>query len=194
MPSFILTSNIFERFGAYLSRQLIKKYLPSQTKYILDVGCGFNAHNSINLKKKGYQIHLLDEKINKTIQGNNVKIYEGDFFKILPKLNKNFYEFIINVNVLEHLTDRRIFLKHLYYNLKTDGTLIINVPSKLGQIVFEFLSYKLKIMPKEQIEDHKIYYTKKKLMEDLLIAGFEKKNIKIFYVKFGMCIFVVLKK
>ena len=52
MPSFILTSNIFERFGAYLSRQLIKKYLPSQTKYILDVGCGFNAHNSINLKKK----------------------------------------------------------------------------------------------------------------------------------------------
>lgn len=61
MPSFLLTKNIFERFGAYLSHKLIIKYLPSQIKYILDVGCGFNAHNSINLNKR-YNIHLLDKK------------------------------------------------------------------------------------------------------------------------------------
>lgn len=194
MPSFKLTSNIFEKFGVYLSHRLIKKNLPPETKYLLDVGCGFYAHNSLHLKNKGYQIHLVDQKIDNTIKGNDIKIFEGDLFNILLKLNNNFYDFIINLNVLEHLNERKLFLSYLYSNLKNGGTLIINVPSKLGQTILEFLAYNLKLIPHEQIADHKINYTKKKLKEDLLAAGFEMKNIQISYSKFGMCIFAKLSK
>ena len=63
--------------------------------------------------------------------------------------------------VLEHLSYPEDILKEIHRVLKKDGRLIITVPSKIAKPILEFLSYKMNVIDRLEIEDHKKYYNKK---------------------------------
>jgi hypothetical protein len=68
------------------------------------------------------------------------------------------------------------------------------VPSVWSKPLLEFFAYKLHIIDKVEIEDHKKYYKKDSLIESLELAGFSKKNIKHQYFELYMNNFVLAQK
>ena len=94
--------------------------------------------------------------------------------------------------VLEHLSYSEDILKEIHRVLKKDGRLIITVPSKIAKPILEFLSYKMHVIDRLEIEDHKKYYNKKDIFEAAEISNFIVEKHK--YFQLGCNNFAILKK
>ena len=60
--------------------------------------------------------------------------------------------------------------------------------------MLEFLAFKLKIIDKNEILDHKKYYDKNAILDLLMKSWFKKKNIVHKYFQFFMNNYSVAKK
>ena len=94
--------------------------------------------------------------------------------------------------VLEHLSYSEDSLKEIHRVLKKDGRLIITVPSKIAKPILEFLAYKMYVIDRLEIEDHKKYYNKKDIFEAAEISNFIVEKHK--YFQLGCNNFAILKK
>ncbi|WP_206750341.1 methyltransferase domain-containing protein [Helicobacter sp. MIT 05-5293] len=77
------------------------------------------------------------------------------------------FEIITLLAVLEHLHHPIDMLNEIKRVLVPHGILLLTVPSHAAKPVLEFLSYKLHIISKEEILDHKRYYNKKDIVNSL---------------------------
>ncbi len=93
---------------------------------------------------------------------------------------------------IEHLEKPEINLREIYRLLKPGGKLILTTPSLAAKPILEFIAYKLKIIDAAEIRDHKFYYTKQTLSQDLAKAGFENFELSTF--QFGLNLSVVAHK
>ncbi len=114
-------------------REMIISRLPRQVKNVLDVGSG-SAWVAQKLIPQGLNITSLDiSKLNieKAIKINSHSRHTGivgDSFN-LPFLDNSF-DCVISSEVIEHITDPKIFVGELFRVVKTGGTLIITTPYK----------------------------------------------------------------
>lgn len=129
---------------------LSNRWIPKETKTLLDVGCSFGHGTNIFSKKskKTYGIDPNKELI-KIAKKNYPKInfQEGTMEK--TKFPKEFFDTIIVNDVLEHTPNEINSLNEMYKILKPGGILIITTPHK-G--LFSFLDV-----------DNYTYYMKKHL-------------------------------
>lgn len=169
----------------------IRKFVNFNNKIILDLWCWYNA-NLLNYIKNNFspkKLIAFDIKLNtKLLEKNEITTFEWN-------LDENFNlpekpDLIICTAVLEHLNDPIKFLKQIYKNLSPNWYLILTVPSIRSKPVLEFLALKLNLIDKEEILDHKEYYTRKKLIEYLTKAWFSKESIKHKYFEIYMNNFI----
>jgi hypothetical protein len=78
--------------------------------------------------------------------------------------------------------------------LRPGGVLLVNVPTWLGKIFLEYAAFDLKLAPKEEMDDHKMYYNKRDLWPVLVKAGFLPSSLKLRYHKFGLNLFASARK
>jgi 2-polyprenyl-3-methyl-5-hydroxy-6-metoxy-1,4-benzoquinol methylase len=113
------------------SRQSIKKAVPSNTKLLLDVGCG-GAWVAEHFTTKNVQVISLDVSTKNPIQAlqkvnnENHAAVVADVFN-LPFTN-NTFDTIIASEVIEHLVDPSLFVAKLLAVLKPNGKLILMTP------------------------------------------------------------------
>jgi 2-polyprenyl-3-methyl-5-hydroxy-6-metoxy-1,4-benzoquinol methylase len=113
------------------SRQSIKKAVPSNTKLLLDVGCG-GAWVAEYFTAKNTQVISLDVSTKNPILAlqkvNNVNhaAVVADVFH-LP-FASNTFDTIIASEVIEHLIDPKLFVTKLLDVLKPNGKLILMTP------------------------------------------------------------------
>lgn len=184
--------------GVLLSRIRVAKF----HKYIkksgdpvelLDIGCGYEAHLSINFINKVERIYLADVSINTNLlRFPGVVFLRGDLNKTVKSLSDNSIDLIIASNVIEHLSDPRFILMELSRLLKPGGMLMIIVPNWRGKSLLEFMAFKLRISPAYEINDHKWYFSKSELWTLIRSAGFSPEFIKIKTVKFGTCTYAIV--
>lgn len=99
---------------------------------ILEVGCGIGNFSEI---LAGYgQLTAIDinqayVKEAKRGVGKKAEIGVGDIEKGKYFFDKNFFDSIVCINVLEHIKDDRIALENIYKLLSPQGFLILLVPS-----------------------------------------------------------------
>ncbi|WKZ25991.1 MAG: class I SAM-dependent methyltransferase [bacterium] len=174
----------------YLRFNKINKYIP-QNCVLLDLGCGYNGtllkkyRNSI---KKGVGIDLsVNDK------DTDIKLIEGRIDKKI-KLRSNEFDIITSLAVIEHVESPKTMLKEAYRLLKKDGILLITTPSKYNKPILEFLAFRINVISKDEIKDHKRYYDKFSLEKELALAGFSKNKIKVEYFQLGLNIFAIAKK
>jgi SAM-dependent methyltransferase len=154
---------------------------------ILDAGMGFGQ----------YDYFLLNYFKNSTLLGLDVKEeqvedcnfffshygYSNAKFEVadLTKLDyKENFDFILSVDVMEHIEDDRTVFKNFNNALKPGGKLLINSPSNLGG------SDAHSDEDESFIEEHaRNGYSKEDLKEKLTEAGFSKIQINYTYGKFG---------
>jgi len=178
-----------EKFLQLLRFRKIFPYVSKKSK-VLDIGCGYNGALLSLVSSRISEGMGIDISVSKNIIANNIKLIS----QRNAKLPKNYFDLVTCLAVVEHLENPRILLTKAFDALKKKGKLILTTPTPIAKPILEFLAFKLKIISKQEIEDHKKYYNKMKLKDLLISCGFKRKGIEIKSFVFGLNTFAVAKK
>lgn len=167
---------------------------------ILDIGCGPEprfyhfAKNKIQIKKYiGIDPHLSESIINQYKNDKNVDLIASKVNSVLP-FSDSSVDIIVAFAVLEHLNNPKKVISECVRILKKGGKAVFTTPTPRAKKILEFLSYRLNVISKEEIDEHNFYYDKEKL--ENLISKKDQINIKIShqYFEFGLNNIFVIKK
>lgn len=100
----------------------IKKYAPSMTGKLLDVGCGRKPYKSLFTVDKYIGIEI-DSERSRTTSAADV-FYDGNLF---PFIDGEFDCILCN-QVLEHVFNPELFLHEINRVIKNDGFLLLSIP------------------------------------------------------------------
>lgn len=180
---------ILEELLQFIRFQRVFPYINSRSK-VLDVGCGYNGAMLSAISSKIYEGMGIDVSVSKKTIANNIKLSS----QRSAKLQKNYFDLATCLAVVEHLEKPIALLKIAYKSLKKNGKLIITTPSPIAKPILEFLAFRLGIVSKQEIKDHKKYYSKDELISLLVSCGFKQKCIEVKSFSFGMNTFAIAKK
>lgn len=99
------------------------------------------------------------------------------------------FDLVTMLAVLEHLEQPKAILREIYRILDTGGELVLTVPSKLAKPVLEFLAFRVGVVSRTEIADHKAYYNRSSLVHILASTGFTVREHS--YFQLGMNNFCV---
>jgi ubiquinone/menaquinone biosynthesis C-methylase UbiE len=111
--------------------------------------------------------------------------------KTLPFENSSF-DVVTMIAVLEHLEHPIEICQEIHRILKPNGSLVLTVPSVWSQPVLEFLSFKLGVVSRDEIADHKLYHNRLSLEFLGKKSGLKIKKHK--YFQLWMNNFCILSK
>lgn len=170
-------------------RKQIRELFPSDKKmYIFDAGMGFGQYSYFMAKRyknaKILAVDVKDEQVadckyffDKTGYGNRVKFEIADLLKINYQ---NEFDFILSVDVMEHIHEDQLVFDNFYKALKPGGMLLVNTPSNLGGSDADSED------DTSFIEEHaRNGYSKEDITEKLNKAGLKIKHFNYTYGKWG---------
>ena len=158
--------------------------LISSRAVVLDAGSGFGQYTwRMSRMNKNWKIDAIDidpyhvkdctEFFKRAGLSGRVKFYEGD----LTSLNTvESYDFILSVDVMEHINDDSQVFRNFYNALREDGLLLISTPSDKGGS--DVHSDKDKSFIDEHVRDG---YSISEITRKLSVAGFDNINVKYTY-------------
>ncbi len=123
----------------YVKHKIKSLYRSNQPKDIFDAGSGFGQY-SYFMAKRFSSVHILGVDVKEDQVSdckyffskcglNNCEFAIGDLTKIE---DGNRYDFILSVDVMEHIEDDIGVFRRFYRALKPGGRVLINTPSNLG--------------------------------------------------------------
>lgn len=157
------------RFG--VAKSLLKNSL-TKDSLILDYGCGPEGKFYKYLKKNGIVFKKYigyDPLLKNEISFKDI-LFTADFKKIMNLK----YDLVTMFAVLEHLEYPGFDFSFLKKILSRNGNLIITTPTKMAKFILEFLSYKVGIISRREIEEHKHYFNMSEISK-----LFKKNNLKV---------------
>ena len=175
---------------AHLRINRIKKYLKKNSR-IIDFGCGSNFALLNCFPKKYFTKYVgIDPLASSKLINDSVEIIKSKIEKSIVKENN--FDTVVMLALLEHVDDPEKIVNKAYKLLKKNGVVVATTPSIIAKPVLEFLSYKLGIVSKREIEEHKQYFTPRFIKNIFYNVGF--KNVIIKRFEFGFNILIVAKK
>jgi len=127
----VLTSkSMYKQYFTY-TRQEMLKFVPSNAKRILDVGCGGGIFGSIvksNLNSEVWGVEICQEAATNAMSKLDCVI-AGDFESDNIRLPLNYFDCIVFNDVLEHFKDPWTILSKSSRYLKEDGFIIASIPN-----------------------------------------------------------------
>ena len=93
--------------------------------------------------------------------------------------------------VLEHLVEPERAVRYVYDVLAPGGCFLFTVPSNAAKPVLEFLSFRLGLVSRQEIEDHKQYFNRDSCLALLKQPGAEFRRVSHKYFQFGLNNYVV---
>jgi ubiquinone/menaquinone biosynthesis C-methylase UbiE len=177
-------SALLEPLLASLRRRRISKHVP-QGAVVADLGCGPDAATLRSMSQRisrGYGIDLTADKA----EFGNVTVLPGNLCEGVP-LNDASVDCVISLAVIEHVDNPPHMLAQAFRVLKAGGLLLMTNPTPRAKPVLEFLSYKLGIVSKDQIIDHKQYIGRREM--ETMLAAAKFTNVRCRTFQFGMNLF-----
>jgi 2-polyprenyl-3-methyl-5-hydroxy-6-metoxy-1,4-benzoquinol methylase len=145
---------------AFLQKRRFKKVLPYLKGSVLDFGGN-------------------DGELKKYVQGDYTLVnYDHS-----PMENK-YFDTIVALAVVEHIPVDDVYSIFKKFKLKQNGVLFLTTPTPMSKPVLEFLAF-LHILDKQNIEEHKHYWTRKEIEALAQSAGFKVKYYKKFQLGFN---------
>ena len=186
-------NSLLDKFLRWRRFREVVRYIPKDS-IVCDIGCGSDAYflkKISTLEKLKYGIGF-DEKI------ENYKDSKFYFKKIriskrIP-LEKESCDRVVMLAVLEHLSNPQEILTECFRILKPAGKLILTTPTPLSKPILEFLAFQLRLIDKNEIEDHKNYFQPAEIREMLIGAGFREHNIKNYFFEFYLNNLIIAQK
>lgn len=188
---------IVDRLGVWLSKRPIERVIARYNHpAVVDLGCGYEAKLLRQLEPKIASGVGVDVSISPSARSASPKLSfaEQPIEEVVQSLGEQRFDVVMLVSVLEHLWNPADVLATCYRLLKPGGSLIVNVPNWRGKVFLEFSAFKLGMSPAIEMDDHKMYYSKRDLWPLLVRAGFKPSQIRLRYHKLGLNLFAVAKR
>ena len=180
-------TGVLDRVIWHMRSTRIRKNLPRSVENVADCGCGRTAPLLQTLLGKGVVKNATGIDINPdfSVATKSLTLFKADLNEPLP-LKEESFDAVLSLATLEHLDRPDLHLREIYRALKPDGTLLLTTPSPRGKPVLEFLAYRLKLIDRREIEDHRQYFNSTMLETALENAGFTTAAISARTFQFGM--------
>ena len=187
---------IVDRFGVWLSARQIRRYAGILTnKRLGDFGCGYNAAFVRAVMPELETAVLVDSALAPDLKAQKkITAIEGILPGALAQIPSASLDIVLCISVLEHLWTPLTALEEFFRIVRPGGICLFNVPSWSGKKFLEYSAFRLKLSPKDEMEDHKAYYDVRDLWPLLVRAGFRPSNISCFSHKFGLNTFAACRK
>jgi len=177
-----------------LRRMRIRQVLPYIRGHrhcrLLDIGCGWDARFLKAVEPYIGSGVGIDFKA-PLIREGKIRTERLTLADRLPYAEASF-DLVTMLAVLEHLEQPQNILREIYRVLAPGGQLVLTVPSKLARPVLEFLAFRLGVVSRIEIADHKLYYDRKSLSRLLEPVGFTLRRHR--YFQLGMNNFCVAER
>lgn len=171
----------------------VAKYINNINYKILDLGCGYNAELLSLFSSKIKQGVGIDFSVTKKSKGENIILLDGHVDKHI-NLKDNSFDVITALALIEHVENPSKMLQEAHRLLKKNGILLLTTPEVKSKRLLEFLAFRMGVISKREIKDHKRYYSKKSLTKILINSGFSKEKIEIKTFEMGLNLFVKTMK
>lgn len=183
--------NLVDKIVAKYRLSKVLKYL-EKDDVILDFGCGSNSFLLSFSKDKIKSGTGIDYDVESRKQGN-IEYRQYKFNGKLPFDNGSFNKIFL-LAVLEHIEPEAVEKLFLEFKrvLKEGGKIILTTPTPPSKAILEFLAYRLKMISREEIADHKKYYNKLDIEELCQKIGLKLKMYHLFFGGLNSC--AVLEK
>ncbi len=171
----------------YVKRKVKSLYSKQKPDDILDAGCGFGQYSYFMAKKfRDTKILSVDVKVDYLDDCkyffNKCGLQNTEFeFADLTKINyENQFDFVLSVDVMEHIEDDIGVFKRFHKALRSGGRVLINTPSNLGGSDAESED------DDSFIGEHvRLGYSKEDICSKLEQAGFKIESFEYTYGKWG---------
>jgi SAM-dependent methyltransferase len=189
-------ATFIDKFGVWLSARQIRRHVGNFAgKRVGDFGCGFQAAFARTVVDEAASVVLVDVSLADDLKRDpRLRAVEGPLPEALAALPDAGLDVILLVSVLEHVTAPARLLSEIRRLLAPGGTALVNVPSWRGKTFLELSAFRLGLSPREEMDDHKMYYDVRDLWPMLVGAGFRPSQIRCFPHKFGLNTFAVLRQ
>jgi ubiquinone/menaquinone biosynthesis C-methylase UbiE len=168
---------------------------------LADLGCGpkirfynYATKNNIRFSKYiGIDPRLTATTIQKYKEKKkNILLIKAPMNKKIP-LKNNSVDYVTGFAFIEHIVNPSEIVNDSVRILKPGGMAIFTTPTPTAKYVLEFLSYKLGIISKREIKEHKNYFNKKSL-ENILVKNKHRIKSRHEYFELGFNNLFVVKK
>jgi len=187
MPAKTSQKAHLERFLARQRCNVISPYV--HAKRVVDFGCGTNAWNAIAIQNVCQKVDGVDRSLEKATILNGINLYPN-----IGEIQGNTYDVVIALAVFEHI--KPLQLREVlasFHGLTHDQSIVIGtVPSRRSRRVLELMSYRLNLIDRSQIEDHKVYYDDLWMSEIIEDTGWRLSQYRPFQL--GMNCFFEMGK
>jgi SAM-dependent methyltransferase len=186
---------VVDAFGVWLSARQIRRSVGSlRGRRIGDFGCGYHATFVRSVLGEVDSAVLIDVALADDLKSHpRVTAIEARLPDAFASVPDGSLDVAMCVSVIEHLSDPQAGLEQLRRVLRPDGVCLINVPSWRGKWFLETSAFRLGLSPREEMDDHKMYYDPRDLWPLLVRAGFVPHAIRVFRHKFGLNTFAVCR-
>jgi SAM-dependent methyltransferase len=173
-----------------VQREILKRLPKTGGLRVLDLGCGYHAAYLKAIGERlaegvGVDFHIGEE----SRRHPRLTFVTSSIEDALPELPSNAFDVVLLISVLEHVWDPAECLRHCHRVLKAGGRLLVNVPTWYAKPVLELSAFKFGTSPACEIDDHKMYYSKRDLWPQLVRSGFKPSRIEMRYQKLCMILF-----
>ncbi len=190
--SYLQHGNTFlDRLRTWLVQRAILRRLPDSAGLrVLDLGCGYHATHLQAIGERLAEGVGVDFQIGEEIQRHpRLRFMLSSIEDALTELPSDTFDVVLFISVLEDVWDPATCLSHCHRVLKPGGRLLINVPTWYAKPVLELSAFKFGTSPAYEMDDHKMYYSKRELWPLLVRSGFKPSCIRMQYEKLCMILF-----
>ena len=188
-------ASVIDRFGVWLSGRQIRRFAgPLAGKRLGDFGCGYHAKFVRSVLPELSEVVLVDFALSPEL-GDLPKVtsIEGILPTALSQVESVSLDVVLCISVLEHLWDPLTAVQECRRIVRPGGLCLFNVPSWRGKRFLEYSAFRLQLSPKDEMDDHKMYYDVKDFWPLLIRAGFRPSEVRCFSHKFGLNTFAACR-
>ena len=151
---------------------------------VCDIGCGKHMALLKTIRSVSRKCIGIDKKT-PPIQYANIDVITYEVDNSIPLADQS-VDVVTLLAVLEHLENGQEIIREAWRILKEEGLILITVPTKKARPVLEFLANRLHIVSREEVADHKRYYSSEELQRLLAGNGFECLAIESFELGYNL--------
>ena len=183
--------NYIDKLVSLYKLFVVRKYFESNDT-VLDFGCGHQAYLIRSLQGKVRYGVGLDYDVD-NYQNKSMRLIKYRFTGKLP-YKKESFDKVVTLAVIEHMKPDMVrkLLKEVRRVLRKDGLLILTTPTPFSRPILEFMAFRLGIISKIEIRDHKKYYGYTDMQQLAAKTGFSMVDYHTFQL--GINSLYILKK
>jgi SAM-dependent methyltransferase len=181
----------FDNFIAGFRHRLAERKLRgiASKERLLDIGCGNSPLFLIKspfVKKFGVDKQL-SSGARELAQLHGLSLQELDIEQAVLPFEDGFFDAITCLAVMEHFQPTRIsfIFSEIFRVLRPGGVLVVTTPAFWTDGLLRILA-NLRLISREEIDDHKDLYSPQKIRKYLLEAGFSDSHIQCGYFECWM--------